>query len=182
MDSDINKLRAYFKGLNTPQKEEFIHNLQRKIAGVKNSKYIPFLAECKAAVADNAAAKSHAPKRNVPELDLTAEVFAKALATLIHGPTAKPSGVAIARRLVGRWQREVNGQILYYNFNADGSFETNEIPGHDILKGHYSTGIDGALLIEPHELIQFSSLMFSGDGSRLTIGLPDGVLCEYRKT
>ncbi|MCL2841676.1 MAG: hypothetical protein FWE05_13005 [Defluviitaleaceae bacterium] len=171
--SDIDKLRAYFKGLTTAQKREFISNLQKRIAGVPNSKYAPFLAECIKAV--KSIEKPESP-------DLSAEVFARAIASFLNAPAkAKPSSEAIARRLRGKWQRVTDDKVFYYHFNDDGTFETNEIEGHGVLKGHYSTGIDGALLIEPHDLVQFSSLMFSGNGSQLTIGLPNGVLVEYSK-
>jgi len=169
---EIDKLRAYFKGLKTPQKKEFIHKLRQRIAGVSNSKYASFLAECvedyKREVADSGDAA------------VGAELFAKAFAAMLNASGTGDSG-AIGARLVGRWQRDESGSIFYYDFKDDGTFETNEVSGHEVLRGNYSTGLGGSLLIEPHELVQFTSLMFSGDGNNLIVGLPDGSLCEYSR-
>jgi len=170
-DGDTEKLREYFKKLNLSQKKEFINNLKDRIAHIPNSKYAAFLAECAKTV------EMHSKPDTSPP-DISEEAFAKALASFL-GTRQKPSVTAIAQKLQGRWQREAHGKVFYYHFKADNTFETNEIPGHSILYGHYNAGIDDTLLIEPHDLVQFSSLMFSGDGSVLTVGLPDGTLVEY---
>ena len=175
---EIDKLRAYFKGLKTPQKKEFIHKLQQKIKGVSNSKYSAFLNECTRDY--NQELQSSKQKAEVRP-DLTAELFAKAFAAMLGADKTKPSGETIGRRIAGKWHSVAHEQFFYYYFNDDGTFETNDSVGAKVLKGHYSTGMDGALLIEPQELVRFSSLMLSGNGNSLTIGLPDGSLHEYAR-
>jgi len=176
--SDINELRIYFGGLKTPQKREFIQNLQNKLAGTKSVKYNEFLQECIQSY--NQEVKKIKKADPAPDTSLSDEIFARAIASMLNSKSGgeKPD---LKSKLIGNWQRTHDGKIFYYNFNGDGSFETNEVPGHENLKGHYSIGIDGVVLMEPHELLQFSSFMVANSGRILTIGLTDGTFFEYTK-
>jgi len=176
--SDIGELRTYYKGLTLPQKKEFINNLKKKIQDLNTPKYNNFLAEC---VKDyNAAIENQREaQKEAQTSSLSDEVFAKAIATMLSAPKAEVLAPKISTKILGRWQREAGGKIYYYDFNLDGSFETNEVPGHEVLKGHYATGVGGSILMEPHDLLRFSSLFFSPSGNSMTIGYTDGTSYEY---
>ena len=184
--SDINELRTYFKSLNTPQKKEFIHKLQQKLNSVKTVKYDDFLSECIQTY--NQEVKAHNNNNNnnnnkdaTKPPDISADSFAIAFASLFATAKSSPTALTIGAQLTGTWQRESNGKIFYYNFNDDGTFETNTVMNHEIIKGHYSIGIENAVLMEPHDLLQINSLMLSVSGSSLTIGLTNGTSYEYRR-
>ena len=168
--TDIKELRAYFKSLKTPQKKQFIQNLQKKIAGVKDSKYRDFLAECLKEYNSEVRAQNKAKREQISD-----ESFALALAAMLS-PNA-PSQKTIAARLQGRWQRESGERVLYFEFAGDGTFVTNETPGGEVLQGRFSTGLDGVLLLEPSEILGTSSITLSAN--RLVIGFTSGVSYEY---
>ena len=170
--TDLKKLKAYFRSLKTPQKKEFIRNLQKKITGVKDSKYRSFLAECLKEYNSEVRAGKKAAREQISD-----ESFALALAAMLS-PLA-PSQKSIAARLQGRWQRESDGKVFYFEFANDGTFVTNETPDSEILHGRYSTGLDGVLLLEPSEILGTKSIMLSAN--RLVIGFVSGESYEYTK-
>ena len=87
--------------------------------------------------------------------------------------------MSITSKLCGRWERKQDGRIFYFNFNQDGSFETNEAAGGDILHGRYSLGLDGVLLLEPGEEIGTNSIMLTENS--LYISFTNGKSFEYAK-
>ena len=191
--TNLKELRAYFKSLATPQKKVFIQNLQKKISGVKDSKYQDFLLECTKEYnselsASKKAAGGPAPPRlsndarpqkmkAAPEPKLSDESFAIALAAMLS-PQA-PSQKSIAARLCGRWEREHGGKVFYFDFKKDGTFETNETSGGEALGGRYTTGLDGMLLLEQGEVLGISNIMLSANN--LVIGFANGDLFEYKR-
>ena len=174
--SDIDTLRAYFHGLKTSQKREFIKNLQQKLNSVSTGKYAEFLSECIQGYNRELQTlkKDTSSKENV---GISSESFAIAFASMVSDK--KP--IAIGPRLVGTWQMESEGNIFYYNFNNDGTFETNAVAGSGIIKGHYKIGMEDDILIEPHELLQVSSLMMTVSGQILTIFYLDGSAYDYKR-
>ena len=46
MDSQIEKMRTYFNGLDTAQQKEFINKLKVKLQEVNNPEYTGFLNDC----------------------------------------------------------------------------------------------------------------------------------------
>ena len=187
-ESNIKELRVYFNSLNAPQKKEFIEKLQQKLTSVKSAKYKDFLSECIEAYNQEV----HADDKSIMVKDATtpnlavptaisAESIAIAFASMLNPAKTDTSAPSIGPRLVGTWQRECDGKAFYYKFNDDGTFETNEVNGRETLEGHYNAGFENAILMEPHELLQVSSLMLSVSGNSLTIGLMDGSLYEYKR-
>ena len=170
--SDIKELKAYFKSLKTPQKKQFIQNLQKKISGVKDSKYRSFLAECLKEYNNEVRAQKKAAREQISD-----ESFALALAAMIS-PNA-PSKKSIEARLRGRWLRESGGKIFYLEFASDGTFVTNETPDGEILQGRFSTGLDGVLLLEPGDMLGTKNIVLSANS--LVIGFASGESYEYRK-
>ena len=170
--TDLKELRAYFKSLKTPQKKQFIQNLQKKISGVKDSKYRSFLAECLKEYNNEVLSQNKAARNQISD-----ESFALALAAMLSQNA--PSQKSISARLQGRWQRESAGKIIFFEFASDGTFATNETPDGAILHGRFSTGLDGVLLLEPGEVLGTNSIMLSAN--RLVIGFISGESNEYRK-
>ena len=170
--TDIKELRAYFKSLKTPGKKQFIQNLQAKIAGVKDSKYRAFLAECLKEYNDEVRELNNAKKMQISD-----ESFALALAAMLS-PNA-PSQKSIAVSLQGRWQRVSAGKVFYFEFSGDGTFLTNETPDGEMLQGRFSTGLDGVLLLEPGEILGTRSIVLSANS--LVIGFASGASYEYRR-
>ena len=113
--------------------------------------------------------------------NISPESFAIAFASLFAAGKGGFSAAAIGPKLIGTWQREHNGKVFYYTFNDDGTLETNEVSGHKVLKGHYTIGIEGAIHMEPHELLRISGLTLSVSGSSLTISFVDGSSYDYRR-
>ena len=186
--TDLKELKAYFKSLKTPQKKQFIQNLQKKISGVKDSKYRDFLADClkeynnEVRSNEKKASQSRMPentqqKKAAKEPQLSDESFAIAFAAMLS-PLA-PTQKSIAARLQGRWLRESGGKVLYFEFASDGTFETNETPDGEVLQGRFSTGLDGVLLLEPGEILGTNSIMLSANS--LVIGFVSGESYEYRR-
>ena len=171
--TDLKELKAYFKSLKTPGKKQFIQNLQKKISGVKDSRYRIFLAECLKEYNNEVRAQNKAAR----EQQISDESFALALAAMLS-PNA-PSQKSIAARLLGRWQRESGGKVFYFEFAGDGSFVTNETPGGEMLHGRFSTGLDGVLLLEPGDVLGTTSITLSAN--ILVIGSASGESYEYRR-
>ena len=171
-NSNIQELREYFGTLNTSQKGKFIQNLQQKLGNTKSTKYEEFLSEC---------IQTYQKEKEIPPPDISPESFAIALASMLNAEKAGSSGPAIGPQLVGTWQRERDGKTFYYKFNEDGTFETNEVAGHENLTGSYKVGDESAIHMEPHELLQVNGLMLSISGSSLTVSLMDGSSYDYRR-
>ena len=170
--TDLKKLKAYFRSLKTPQKKEFIQNLQKKINGVKDSKYRGFYAECMKEYNEEVRAGKKAAREQISD-----ESFALALAAMLS-PNA-PSKKSIAASLQGRWQRESDGAVYYFEFAESSTFVTNETPDGEILHGRFSTGLDGVLLLEPSEILGTCSITLSAN--RLVIVFTGGKSHEYRR-
>ena len=169
---NLKELKAYFKSLKTPQKKKFIQNLQKKITGVKDSKYREFLAECMKEYNNEVRAQKKQMREQISD-----ESFALALAAMLS-PIA-PGQMSIALRLQGRWQRESGGKVFYFEFADDGTFVTNETPDGEVLQGRFSTGLDGVLLLEPGEMLGTNNITLSANS--LVIGFVSGESFEYRK-
>jgi len=176
--SDINELRVYFSTLNTPQKKVFIQNLRQKLSGVSSVKYNSFLTEC-IQTYNQECNKTKATNADKP--DISSELFAKAISSMLAAPQGGSATPVIGSKLVGTWQRKSEGEVFYYKFNNDGTFETNEVVDHKPLIGHYKIGIGDALHMEPVDLLQISSLTVSLTGSSLTIGRTDGSIYDYKR-
>ena len=174
---DINELRSYFNGLKISKKKEFILKLKEKTKG--SEKYKSFLAECvdiyNQEVKDSKQAK--AANETLPEI--SSEAFNIAMAAIVGALQTSPD--AAKQKLLGTWQREFEGKIFYYTFNDDGSFETNDVSGQDILTGHYIIDQDNVLHMEPHELLQIANLTFSVSGLSMNIQLLNNVSLEYKR-
>jgi len=177
----------YFMQMDFSRKKDFIVNLKNDPQIAKSALHRQFLEECimsyNAEVRDRNKAAGFAPKeRKMP--DISPDTFAKALATLIQGEP-KAEKVSIRSKLLGRWQRDPDDGDFYYKFNADGTFETNEFEGAsgdgETLLGNFSVGSDNVVLMEPHEKLRFTSLMFSQNGKSLIIRLKDGLTFEYKR-
>ena len=187
--ADINQLRTYFKSLKTSQKKEFIHNLRKKIESVKDSKYRDFLLECTkeynseiAALKKAANSKASVVTANETKVintkpQLSDESFAIAFAAMIS--PNKASHKTIAMRLLGRWQREQQGTVKYFDFRKDGTFETNETTRSEIVNGRFTTGFDGMLLLEPVEKIGVTGVIISVNS--LALSFASGVTYEYKR-
>ena len=132
MADNINELKSYFTALTTKGKREFIKNLEAKIGGIKNSKYAPLLKDCiKTYNAEVAEAKK---AQNAAKTDLSNELFAKAIASMLQGREKSNTP-----KIVGRWERE--GKKYYIHCDKDGSFETNDFTAdHKILEGQTLRG------------------------------------------
>ncbi|MCL2577658.1 MAG: hypothetical protein FWE27_06365 [Defluviitaleaceae bacterium] len=184
MSKDINELQKYFASLNFSQKKEFINNLMKKLENVNSPPHKHLLEECirvyNAEVRERNAKAGFAPKPKTP--DISPDTFARALATLIQGSITES---AVKKRIIGTWQREPDEGDFYYTFNPDGTFETNEFEGATesggILHGSFTVGFDNTVLMEPHEKLKFTSLMFSQTNDSLIITLKDGLAFEYKK-
>jgi hypothetical protein len=176
--ANVNDLRKYFASLNFPQKKEFITKLMKQLETVNSAPHRRLLEECinayNAEVRERNAKSGFEPKPKMP--DITPETFARALATLIYGGNTN-----IKSRIIGTWRREPDDGDFFYTFNADGTFETNEFDGEGILRGDFTIGLDNTVLMEPHEKLIFTSLMFSQTGNSLIITLKDGLAFEYKK-
>lgn len=169
-------LRVYFKSLKTSQKKEFIENFKEKISTMKSARYSELLSEFIQEYNKEVRARKESAAKEASQPDISAESFAIALASMLSGASdvGKP-------QLVGTWQREFDDKTFFYKFNEDGTFVTNTVNGRKTLEGNYKLGIDGAILMEPHELLQISSLILSVSGSGLTIGLTDGSIYDYKR-
>ena len=181
-DSEIIKMREYFKTLNSTQKKEFIQNLKQKLTDIKSKKYADFLSECVKAYNKEVRERDYTavPKKDgIPEI--SPESFAQALVTMISGVKPGSGTTAIAPKLIGTWQREADGKIFYYKFMDDGTFETNDAANHETLQGHFSVGVENAILLEPHEILQVNGLTLSVSGDRLTISLTNGKSFDYKR-
>lgn len=180
MDS-IENLKKFFAQLEFGQKKEFIMKLKKDPKVVANHKQ--FLEECILLYNSEVRARNKAagfePKPKMP--DISPDTFAKALNTLIQGePRAEKT--SLRSRLLGKWQRDIDDGDFYYEFREDGTFETNEFDGRgEFLIGNFSVGSDNVILMEPHEKLRFTSLMFSQSGDSLIIRLKDGLTFEYKK-
>lgn len=178
MPNDIAEMRKYFSGLNLSQKKKFTLKLKGKLETLNSSKHRQLLEECirlyNAEIRTRNKEVRFTPKE--PKMpNISPDTFARALATLIHGMPKKPT-------LIGKWQREPNDGGFYYKFNSDGTFETNEFEGFQedgILKGNYTIGIDNVVLMEPHEKLKFTGILFSQGGNSMIILLKDGLTLEY---
>ena len=170
--SDIKELRAYYSSLQISQRRTFIKNLQQKLNGVNSGKYAEFLSEC---IRDYNREIKTPKKEDRP--GISSESFAVAFASMVSD--IKP--IAVGPRLVGTWQRDSDGKALYYKFNNDGTFETNTVPGHELLQGHYKIGMEDDILMEPHELLKVSSLMMTVSGQILTIFYSDGSAYDFHR-
>lgn len=186
MPKDIDGLRKYFYELNFSQKKDFIVNLKNKLDGVNSPPHAQLLQECVRAYNEEVRARNEKagfePKPKMPEI--SADTFARALATMIYGAGGHPSESAVKTRLIGKWQREPDDGEFFYKFNDDGTFSTNEFenaPPNGILTGNFTVSPDNIVLMEPHEKLKFTDLMFSQDGKGLIIRLKDGLTFEYRK-
>jgi len=192
--SSINELRAYFKGLKTSEQREFILKLREKTEGSGSVKYGKFLAECTEAYNKEAreAKKKHGESKrgdgarfldavksatDTAMPDASTALFAKAIATMF----AKPEGATAPPRLVGTWEREEGGEVYFFRFNQDGSFETDDAEGHFLLRGFYGVGEAGDIVIEPLEVLQINSLTMTPSGQNLCIIHSDGRMREYRR-
>jgi hypothetical protein len=176
--SDIGELRSYYKSLTLSQKREFITKLKQKVSELKSEKYKDFLLEC---IGDYNAAvqklkKAEKPKPEKP--DISSEIFARAIASMLSGyhdgPAKRPS-------IVGRWERLADSKVIYYAFNEDGSFETNETANQEKLQGHYTYDMDGQIFIDPHEILQINSLMVSVSGATMAISYANGKMYDYKR-
>ncbi|MCL2224782.1 MAG: hypothetical protein FWB96_07435 [Defluviitaleaceae bacterium] len=182
MSKNIGELQKYFAGLNFAQKKEFISNLKQKLETVDSAPHRRLLEECvqayNAEVRKRNEKAGFAPKPKMP--DISPDTFARALATLLYG-----NNTDIKTRILGKWQREPDEGNFYYIFNDDGTFETNEYEGapepDGILRGNFTVGLDKTVLMEPHEKLKFTALMFSQTGDSLIITLKDGMAFEYKK-
>jgi hypothetical protein len=168
-----------FSHWNFRRKKNFIVNLKQKLEGKKSTAHESFLEECvrtyNAEVRARNKEAGFAPK---PPPEISPDSFAKALATLIYGG-AKSN---VKSRLIGKWQRDPDDGDFYYTFNPDGSFETNEFDGDSpILIGNFTVSPDNVVLMEPHDKLKFTSLMFSQTGDSLIIAMKDGLSYEYKK-
>ncbi|MCL2456952.1 MAG: hypothetical protein FWD19_05330 [Defluviitaleaceae bacterium] len=178
MHNELDKLIKCYEKLNFSQKKEFIFNLKKNLPTPEHEK---FLRECvveyNAEVRARNKAAGFEPKPKFP--DISPETFAYALNTLIHG--GAKSGVSVKSKLLGTWKRDPEDGDFFYKFNDDGSFETNEFDGEEngVLVGNFSVGTDNIVLMEPHEKLRFTSLMFSQTG--LVIAMKDGLSFEYKK-
>jgi len=189
MQNDIERLQKNFAEINFSQKKDFIIKLKNQLEGKHSPRHEQFLAECVQSYneevrARNAAA-GHAPKESKPKMtDISPDAFAAALATMLSGGGKKPAEADIRGKLVGKWQRDPEDGDFYYKFNDDGTFSTNEFEGNapgDILLGNFTVGPGGAILMQPHEQLKFTGLMFSQEGNSLIITLKDGLVFEYER-
>ena len=181
MPNNIEDLRKYFAGLEFSKKKEFIINLKKKLETLNSANHRRLLEECVNSYNAEVRARNEkagfAPKPKFP--DITPDTFAKALATMIQGGA---SSLPVRSKLIGKWRREPDDGDFYYIFNADGTFETNEYDGYSengVLKGNFTVGIDNVVLMEPHDKLRFTGLMFSQTGNSLLIELKDGLTYEY---
>ena len=189
VSANIKELRAHFNKLSTPKKKEFILNLRQKLSGVEKGKYKDFLNECTRAY--NHEVKAHnkkvAPKKPAAttttdgddKRDVAAEMFAKAIATMLAAPEdGSGLGATISvKRLVGMWERQDNGKVFYCKFNDDGTFESNEVG--DLLTGSYVLDPEGVLHMEPHEIMKIVNIVVSG--RYLMMDREDGSFWEYKR-
>ena len=187
MPGDINGLRKYYANLEFSQKKDFIVNLKKKLEGMNSVPHSRLLEECvreyNEEVRKRNKAAGFAPKPKMP--DISPDAFARALATMFHSAGENPSDPAIKSRLIGKWQRDPDEGDFYYKFNADDTFETNEFEGasdtNRVLHGNYTVGPNNAVLMEPHDKLKFTGLMFSQTGESLIINLKDGLTFEYTR-
>ncbi|MCL1845507.1 MAG: hypothetical protein FWF77_06360 [Defluviitaleaceae bacterium] len=186
MDS-LENLKLYYAQMDFERKKDFILKLKTDPQIAKSAPHRQFLEECilsyNAEVRERNKSAGFAPKeRKMP--DISPDTFAKALATLVHGEP-KVAKVSLRSRLLGKWQRDPEDGDFYYKFNEDGTFETNEFEGAtgegDTLVGNFSVGADNVVLMEPHEKLRFTSLMFSQNAESLIIRLKDGLTFEYAR-
>ena len=180
--ADINKLRTHFESLSIGGKREFVKNLESQIAGVSNSRYKPFLLECKKAL--ELAKKNETTRKANEATALSNELFAKAIASMLsgHEPASKKPN------LTGRWVRDTAEKSYYIEYNADGSFETNDFVADNrkifsgqTLRGFYSVGEDGQVYMEPHETLSIAALMITNNNKYMIITRTNGSTIEYRK-
>jgi len=177
--NNISELTKYYKTLNLTQKREFILNLKEKLKTIKSPKHSTFLEEC---IKDyNSEIQKIKSKKNEEPVNpnLSDELFAKAIASMLGSGKTKP--IPLNEKIAGKWIREENGKTFYFIFDKEGNLETNDVFGHDILTGHYNIGIDGIVLMEPHELLQVKLLSVTNSGKILSIVLNDGKFKDYKK-
>lgn len=191
--SNKNDIREYFYSLNTSQKKLFILNFKKKVNDISSGKYNEMLSEFIKAynkeVKEAKEAKEvrsnndNEEKKDTPaeqQPEISEESFAIAFASMLAGltdgslPVEKP-------KILGTWQREFEGQTFYYKFNEDGTFETNDTPDNGLLKGSYTLGLGGSILMERHHVLKISSIMLSVSGSGLSISLTDGQNYDYKR-
>ena len=171
--SKFKELEDYYRSLKMPQKKQFLNNLRQKISGQKDSKYRDFLNMLTKDYNDEV----RKANKKKAETQISDEAFARAFAAMLS--PHKPSQQSIAKRLVGRWQRERDGGIFYFDFKDDGTFETNEAGGGRVLFGRYSAGLDGLLLLEPAEELGIKGIMMTQ--ASLVIEFLGGFVFEYRR-
>jgi hypothetical protein len=182
----INELRDYYNKLSFAKRKDFILSLTTKLEKTPSAPHQQFLEECIRAYNEEVRNRNTAAGfENKPKMpDISPDVFAKALATLITGGVS-PTSQAIKNRLIGKWLRDPDDGFQYYTFNADGSFVTNEFEGDspdgEFLVGNFTVSPDNAVLMEPHNKLKFTGFMFSQAGDSLIITLKDGMTYEYRK-
>jgi hypothetical protein len=194
MPKDINELRKHYATLPFPQKKDFIMNLKNKLEKTPSQPHQKLLEECiRAYNAEVRQKNTAAGFDTTPKMpDISPDTFARALATLITGGMGNVPNSRIRDRLVGRWQRDPDEGIQYYTFNNDGSFETNEYEGSpsnadtlafpsSVLVGNFTVSPDNDILMEPHDKLKFTSLMFSQTADSLIIAMKDGLTFEYKK-
>jgi hypothetical protein len=183
MSGDIRELQKHFASLNFSQKKDFITNLMKKLENTNSPPHQRLLEECirayNAEVRTRNEKAGFEPKPKMPEI--SPDTFARALATMIYGGQKSDAKT----RIIGRWQREPDEGDFYYTFNPDGTFETNEFDNalhpSDVLRGNYTIGPNNSVLMEPHENLKFTALMFSQSNTSLIITLKDGMAFEYRR-
>ena len=184
--ASIQELRATFKGLQIAQKKAFINNLREQLKGMNSGKYNEFLSECikdynmqvKAARPSTTANAATENANKAVKDDISSEIFARAIASMLKEPSDS-TPVSMSKRLAGTWEREENGKVYYYTFKDDGTIETNDIPGNEILTGHFVFDQDNVLHMEPHEVLKISNLVSTG--GHLMISFEDGSSRDYRK-
>jgi hypothetical protein len=175
--SNVNELKAYFDGLTVPQKREFIQNLKKKLETVRNAEYAKLLSYCVETYNQTVRREKakDAPKSGELE-DLSSELFARAIATMLSKPEGEPTKAA--PKLTGEWRREADGKTYRYIFKEDGTFETDETYILKGVKGVYRVDEKGVLM-GPHELLPIDAITVNHSGSRMSVLLKDGTAYDY---
>lgn len=80
--------------------------------------------------------------------------------------------------IVGRWEGRENGDVFYWIFNNDNTFETN-LPIYDgITRGEYDFNGHQLSLAISAGCVTISVAI---SGNRLTITMPNGLVCAFNK-
>jgi hypothetical protein len=90
-------------------------------------------------------------------------------------------GSVMSNSIVGRWERFESGYSFYYKFNSDLTYETDEIPGRDIMCGPYS--FDGRRVTVTDNAGEVGvSFNVSVSGDSLTVYFDSGDNVQYRRS